>query len=146
MQITEGMQAYGVSAHRHMPEIEQGLADAAGAAVRVSFTPHLIPMSRGMQSTMYVQLAEGASADSLRSALADFYKDEYFVRCVLRYAVCCGPIVWRPPLHCVCAAPVRNHIDEGARHQHGKRQSRALQRSRCVRQRFFLLPCPVCAR
>lgn len=85
MQITEGMQAYGVSSHRHMPEIEQGLTDAAGADVRVSFTPHLIPMSRGMQSTIYVQLADGATADSLRENLADFYKDEYFVRC----APCC---------------------------------------------------------
>eukprot|EP00892_Ulva_mutabilis_P011855 jgi/Ulvmu1/9041/UM005_0134.1 len=79
-EITEGMQSYGVSRHRHMPEIEQGLADAAGGDVRVSFTPHLIPMSRGMQSTMYVQMADGATVDGLRDALAEAYKEEYFVR------------------------------------------------------------------
>jgi N-acetyl-gamma-glutamyl-phosphate reductase len=79
-EVADGMHAYGVGQHRHMPEIEQGLSDAAGAEVVVSFTPHLIPMSRGMQSTMYVQLADGQTADSLREALADFYKDEYFVR------------------------------------------------------------------
>lgn len=82
VQITEGMQAYGVSSHRHMPEIEQGLADAVGGDVRVSFTPHLIPMSRGMQSTMYVQMSGGSTVDGLRETLAEFYKDEYFVRCV----------------------------------------------------------------
>ena len=76
------MQAYGVSSHRHMPEIEQGLADAVGGDVRVSFTPHLIPMSRGMQSTMYVQMSGGSTVDGLRETLAEFYKDEYFVRCV----------------------------------------------------------------
>ena len=80
-EVTEGMHAYGVSHHRHMPEIEQGLADAAGQDVTVSFTPHLIPMSRGMQSTIYVEMADGQSADSLRDTLAEAYRDEYFVRC-----------------------------------------------------------------
>ena len=47
----------------------QGLSDAAGADVRVSFTPHLMPMSRGMQSTIYVRLDGGASVDDLRSTL-----------------------------------------------------------------------------
>eukprot|EP01025_Chloroclados_australasicus_P020051 TRINITY_DN21081_c2_g1_i1.p1 TRINITY_DN21081_c2_g1~~TRINITY_DN21081_c2_g1_i1.p1 ORF type:complete len:268 (+),score=19.00 TRINITY_DN21081_c2_g1_i1:96-806(+) len=74
------MHSYGVGKHRHMPEIEQGLAEAAGKDVTVSFTPHLIPMNRGMQSTMYVQLAEGQSADTLRDALSKYYADEYFVR------------------------------------------------------------------
>jgi N-acetyl-gamma-glutamyl-phosphate reductase len=46
VEIAEGINAYGVSRHRHMPEIEQGLAEAAGAPVRVSFTPHLMPISR----------------------------------------------------------------------------------------------------
>lgn len=81
-EVTEGMHAYGVSSHRHMPEIEQGLTEANdGEQVTVSFTPHLIPMSRGMQSTIYVQLAEGQSADSLRQKLASRYQDERFVRC-----------------------------------------------------------------
>ena len=82
MQVADGMHAYGVSKHRHMPEIEQGLAEAAGTPITISFTPHLIPMSRGMQSTIYVQLEEGQTANSLREELTRFYKDEYFVRCV----------------------------------------------------------------
>lgn len=80
-EIAEGINAYGVGSHRHMPEIEQGLADAAGggAAVRVSFTPHLMPMARGMLSTMYVSLTEGATADDLRACLAQRYAGERFV-------------------------------------------------------------------
>jgi N-acetyl-gamma-glutamyl-phosphate reductase len=46
VEIAEGINAYGVTKHRHMPEIEQGLTEAAGAPVRVSFTPHLMPMAR----------------------------------------------------------------------------------------------------
>lgn len=81
-EIAEGINAYGVGSHRHMPEIEQGLSDAAGggAEVRVSFTPHLMPMARGMLSTMYVRLRDpSVSADDLRAALADKYADEQFV-------------------------------------------------------------------
>ena len=48
-EIAEGINAYGVTKHRHMPEIEQGLTDAAGAPVTVSFTPHLMPMSRWVE-------------------------------------------------------------------------------------------------
>ncbi|GBF90163.1 N-acetyl-gamma-glutamyl-phosphate reductase [Raphidocelis subcapitata] len=80
VEIAEGINAYGVSSHRHMPEIEQGLSDAAGADVKVSFTPHLMCMSRGMQSTMYVKLAGGATPDSLRAALSERYASEPFVR------------------------------------------------------------------
>jgi N-acetyl-gamma-glutamyl-phosphate reductase len=68
-EVTEGINAYGVSRHRHMPEIEQGLSDAAGAAVRVSFTPHLMPMSRGMEAACYVKLAPGRSVADLRQCL-----------------------------------------------------------------------------
>ena len=81
-EVADGMHAYGVGSHRHMPEIEQGLSDAIGGGdVKVSFTPHLIPMSRGMQCSMYVALADGQSADTLRETLAAKYKDETFVRC-----------------------------------------------------------------
>ncbi|KAF8072804.1 N-acetyl-gamma-glutamyl-phosphate reductase [Scenedesmus sp. PABB004] len=79
-EIAEGINAYGVTKHRHMPEIEQGLSDAAGKPVTVSFTPHLMPMSRGMQSTMYVKLAGGASVEDLRAKLAETYAGEPFVR------------------------------------------------------------------
>ncbi|KAI8469395.1 MAG: N-acetyl-gamma-glutamyl-phosphate reductase [Monoraphidium minutum] len=87
VEIAEGINAYGVSSHRHMPEIEQGLTDAAGADVRVSFTPHLMCMSRGMQSTMYVKLTGGATPDSIRSELESRYAGEPFVRVLPKGAV-----------------------------------------------------------
>jgi N-acetyl-gamma-glutamyl-phosphate reductase len=74
----EGLSAYSISTHRHSPEIEQEIGVAAGANVTVNFTPHLIPMSRGEYCTCYVKL-KGVSADDLRAALADAYKDEPFV-------------------------------------------------------------------
>lgn len=79
-EVSEGMNAYGVGRHRHMPEIEQELRLAAGRPVTISFTPHLIPMNRGMLSTIYVKMAEGVSADDLRAALAKKYESEPFVR------------------------------------------------------------------
>ena len=79
-EISGGLSAYGVGHHRHMPEIEQGLSRAAGEAVRVSFTPHLVPMSRGILSTMYVTLAPGADALAARECLQDIYRHEPFVR------------------------------------------------------------------
>jgi N-acetyl-gamma-glutamyl-phosphate reductase len=74
----EGLSPYSVAKHRHAPEIEQEIGLAAGAAVTVNFTPHLIPMSRGELCTSYVTLKR-ASADDLRDALSRAYKDEPFV-------------------------------------------------------------------
>ena len=79
-EVAEGVHAYGISSHRHAPEIEQELAAAAGRPVAVSFTPHLLPMSRGILSTIYVRLARGEDADSLRERLAGRYGEEAFVR------------------------------------------------------------------
>jgi N-acetyl-gamma-glutamyl-phosphate reductase len=79
-EVTEGLHAYGVANHRHAPEIEQGLSAAAGKPVLVNFTPHLMPMSRGILSSIYVTLANGATADELRVALAKRYADEPFVK------------------------------------------------------------------
>ncbi|GLI59561.1 hypothetical protein VaNZ11_001467 [Volvox africanus] len=79
-EIAEGINAYAVGSHRHMPEIEQGLSEAAGTPVTISFTPHLINMSRGMQCTSYVKLAPGVTADDLRAHLAATYEGEPFVR------------------------------------------------------------------
>ena len=76
----EGMSPYSVARHRHAPEIEQEIGVAAGAAVRVNFTPHLIPMSRGELCTSYVRLANGGTADDLRAAMQDAYRSEPFVR------------------------------------------------------------------
>jgi len=79
-EVAEGMQAYGVGAHRHAPEIDQSLSDAAGRPVTSTFTPHLIPINRGMESTIYVKLAGKASAEDLRASLAKKYADEPFVQ------------------------------------------------------------------
>src|SRR6476659_3359208 len=74
----EGLSPYSVGTHRHSPEIEQEIGIAAGSAVTVNFTPHLIPMSRGELCTSYVRL-DGATADDLRAALAEAYRNEPFV-------------------------------------------------------------------
>ncbi len=78
-EVTEGIHAYGVGGHRHAPEIEQGLTNAAGQPVIVNFTAHLMPMSRGILSSIYVKLAKGATADDLRAALKARYDAEPFV-------------------------------------------------------------------
>ncbi len=75
----EGLSPYSVAKHRHAPEIEQEIGVAAGGAVTVNFTPHLIPMSRGELCTSYVRLAGSASADDLRDALVSAYREEAFV-------------------------------------------------------------------
>jgi N-acetyl-gamma-glutamyl-phosphate reductase len=79
-EVAEGIHAYGVASHRHAPEIEQGLSEAAGRAVWVTFTPHLVPMNRGILATTYVRLADGESAAELRRVLAERYEDEPFVQ------------------------------------------------------------------
>ena len=73
----EGVRAYGVAGHRHTPEIEQELSAIAGRPVRVTFTPHLLPMNRGMLATCYGR--SSASAAALREALLSAYRDERFV-------------------------------------------------------------------
>lgn len=78
-EVSEGIHPYGIASHRHLPEIEQELSVAAGRPVTVSFTPHLIPMNRGILATMYVTLAHGADAEDLRVALAARYDSEPFV-------------------------------------------------------------------
>jgi len=79
-EVSEGIQAYGVAGHRHAPEIEQGLSLAAGRKLVVNFTPHLMPMNRGILSTIYVRLAPGATIGDLRAVLEGAYRDEPFVR------------------------------------------------------------------
>ncbi|KAK8444613.1 hypothetical protein SEVIR_9G166000v4 [Setaria viridis] len=79
-EIAEGIHAYGITSHRHVPEIEQGLTDAAESKVTISFTPHLMCMKRGMQSTMYVELASGVTANDLYEHLKSTYESEEFVK------------------------------------------------------------------
>lgn len=79
-ECNESVAAYGVGTHRHMPEIDQVLSDVAGRNVRVVFTPHLIPMNRGILTTCYASATDEFSDEQLLSKLSDFYADEPFVR------------------------------------------------------------------
>ncbi len=78
-EINGGISAYGIGAHRHTPEIEQGLSKAADSPVIVSFTPHLMPMNRGILSTIYATLSPGKTLTDLRTALLKAYAKEAFV-------------------------------------------------------------------
>ncbi len=79
-EVGEGIRAYGLGGHRHTPEIEQELAGVAGADVRVTFVPHLVPMNRGILTAVYVQPTAGAGAAELQGCLEDAYAGETFVR------------------------------------------------------------------
>ena len=81
-EVAEGINAYGIARHRHAPEIDQGLSEAAGRPITVNFTPHLVPMNRGILATIYVRLAKGADVGALRRTLEDAYRGEPFVRLV----------------------------------------------------------------
>jgi N-acetyl-gamma-glutamyl-phosphate reductase len=78
-EVADGIHAYGVASHRHAPEIEQGLTEAAGKDVLVNFTPHLMPMSRGILESIYVKLAPGKTAADLKAHLEARYEKEPFV-------------------------------------------------------------------
>lgn len=79
-EVNENMKAYGVASHRHTPEIEEQLSYAAGSPVTISFTPHLVPMNRGILVTAYASLTENVSDDEVRAVYEKYYRDEYFVR------------------------------------------------------------------
>lgn len=76
-EASDSFKAYGSSGHRHLPEIEQGLADIAGKAVSVTFVPHLLPIIRGIHSTLYATLTD--TAVNLQALFEQRYKDEPFV-------------------------------------------------------------------
>ena len=73
-EANESLEAYQLGSHRHIPEIEQALG------VAVIFTPHLVPMTRGIFSTAYAQLTKTLTTDELTALYRDFYKAEPFVR------------------------------------------------------------------
>ena len=82
VEANESIAAYSVGGHRHQPEIEQVLGDVAGSPVEVLFTPHLVPMDRGILATIYADptdAAAGFSRDDWLAVLRDFYKGEPFV-------------------------------------------------------------------
>lgn len=79
-EVNEGFKAYGIASHRHTPEIEQELSLLAGKDVTISFTPHLVPMDRGILSTIYAGYAGELSVEQLLELYNDFYSNEGFVR------------------------------------------------------------------
>lgn len=76
----EAFSPYKVASHRHTPEIEQTLSKGAGHAVKVTFVPHLLPVNRGIESTIYARLNPDVTEESIRVLYEEFYKDEPFVR------------------------------------------------------------------
>jgi N-acetyl-gamma-glutamyl-phosphate reductase len=79
-EVNEGVKAYKVGEHRHMPEIEEALSKYSGADVEVSFTPHLIPMDRGILSTIYVKLKKKKTTGELLDLYNEHYRGERFIR------------------------------------------------------------------
>ena len=79
-ELYDNFKAYGVANHRHTPEIEQALSDIGGKQITLQFTPHLVPMSRGILSTCYAKLKKGETADRVDEAFNTMYKEEYFIR------------------------------------------------------------------
>lgn len=91
-EVNENMKAYGVTSHRHTPEIEEQLGYAAGRKLAINFTPHLVPMNRGILVTAYASLVKRAdgscpTGEEVRAAYEKYYADEYFVR-VLKEGAC----------------------------------------------------------
>jgi N-acetyl-gamma-glutamyl-phosphate reductase len=81
-ECNESIGAYNVGRHRHTPEIEQALTEIAGTPVEVLFTPHLVPMDRGILSTVYVTPSRKPAQDKLLELYRDYYHDAPFVRIV----------------------------------------------------------------
>jgi N-acetyl-gamma-glutamyl-phosphate reductase len=79
-EVTESFKPYKVASHRHNPEMDEILGHAAGVPVHITFVPHLVPMSRGMLSTIYALPREGTTPESLRRCLEEFYARSAFVR------------------------------------------------------------------
>lgn len=75
----EGFKPYGVIRHRHIPEMEQELSELSGKPVKIRFTPHLIPVSRGMVSTIYLPLKDEINAAHMRDIYCSYYEQEPFI-------------------------------------------------------------------
>lgn len=78
-EAAEGLHPYGIGVHRHAPEIEQEISARFGVDTPVTFTPHLVPMTRGELVTIYATLEDGQSVEDVHRAMADQYASELFV-------------------------------------------------------------------
>ena len=81
-ELYENFKAYSATGHRHTPEIEQAIADLSGAETVITFTPHLVPMSRGIHATCYATLKENVTVADVTAAFSEMYGKERFVRLV----------------------------------------------------------------
>lgn len=79
-EVNESIKAYGVGVHRHTPEIEEQLSLVAGKPVTISFTPHLVPMNRGILVTAYGTLLKSVTYEEVKAIYDKYYENEYFVR------------------------------------------------------------------
>lgn len=79
-EVNEGFRAYSIASHRHTPEIEQELASVAGKGIRVNFTPHLLPVDRGILTTVYAKLVKGLEAKDVHRVYEAAYRNEPFTR------------------------------------------------------------------
>lgn len=79
-EVNENIKAYGIATHRHTPEIEQELSAAADSEIKITFTPHLIPVNRGILSVAYATLKPNVRSKQIGEAFQDSYADEYFIR------------------------------------------------------------------
>ncbi len=79
-EVNENIKAYGVASHRHTPEIEEQLSHAAGKDLVISFTPHLVPMNRGILATCYASLTGNVGREEIQRAYEKYYEGEYFIR------------------------------------------------------------------
>lgn len=79
-EVNENIKAYGVATHRHTPEIEEQLGYAAGEKVVLNFTPHLVPMNRGILATEYAKLTKEVTYEEVKAIYDKYYADEKFVR------------------------------------------------------------------
>lgn len=81
-ECNESVAAYNVGRHRHTPEIDQVLSDVTGGDVQVVFTPHLIPMDRGILTTVYARPAQDRGEEALLEVMREYYRDKPFLRVV----------------------------------------------------------------
>lgn len=79
-EVNENIKAYGVTTHRHTPEIEEQLGYAAGEEVMINFTPHLVPMQRGILVTAYANLKKDVTYNEVKAVYDKYYEKEYFIR------------------------------------------------------------------
>lgn len=79
-ECNESFKAYGIASHRHTPEIEEQLSNASAVDIKLNFTPHLVPMNRGILTTSYAKMKKKFSYDEIKEIYKNYYEAEYFIR------------------------------------------------------------------